>query len=101
MRVLSQDDNVDDNIDINNNDLIIHNISNPINEDSDDEYINSSDEEQSEDVIVLIVCSQCRVEMGTNEEHLTFPSGIGASNCYKTKPPPIPKTPELTNKISK
>tara|TARA_R110002074_G_scaffold48134_1_gene123249 strand:+ start:167 stop:469 length:303 start_codon:yes stop_codon:yes gene_type:complete len=76
MRVLSQDDNVDDNIDINNNDLIIHNISNPINEDSDDEYINSSDEEQSEDVIVLIVCSECRVEMGTNEEHLHFPSGI-------------------------
>jgi len=77
MRVLSEDDNLDDDIDINNSDLIIHNISNPVNEDSsDEEYMNSSDEEQVEDVLVLVVCSECRVEMGTEEEHLHFPSGI-------------------------
>jgi len=43
---------------------------------SQDSYIDSSDEEQIEDIVELIVCSECREELGTNEEHLHFPNGL-------------------------
>ena len=39
---------------------------------SQDSYIDSSDEEQIEDIVELIVCSECREELGNGEEFLEF-----------------------------
>ena len=43
---------------------------------SQDSYIDSSDEEQIEDIVELIVCSECREELGNNEEFLEFLNGV-------------------------
>ena len=43
---------------------------------SQDSYIDSSDEEQIEDIIALIVCSECREELGNGEEFLEFLNGV-------------------------
>ena len=44
--------------------------------DSQDSYIDSSDEENIDDIVELIICSECREELGSGEEFLEFLTGI-------------------------
>ena len=45
-------------------------------QDSQDSYIDSSDEEQIADIVELIICSECREELGSGEEFVEFLTGI-------------------------